>query len=82
MKRKLIWIGKSRGVRLPARLIAAAGLSDDVEINLRAGAIVISSSSRVRVGWAAAAKRAHARNEDRLLDPPTGTRFDDEAWKW
>jgi antitoxin component of MazEF toxin-antitoxin module len=81
MKAKLFRIGKSLAVRLPARLIAKAGLSDDIEINVRAGAIVISSS-QVRAGWAQAAKLAHARNDDRLLDPPISTRFDREEWRW
>jgi hypothetical protein len=24
----------------------------------------------------------HDRDEDRLLDPPTPTRFDEKEWKW
>jgi antitoxin MazE len=82
MKARIVQIGNSRGVRLPKPLLAEAHLSDEVEIVARNGAIVISSAPRPRAGWADAAKRARARGDDRLLDPPTSTRFDDEEWKW
>jgi antitoxin MazE len=82
MKARIVRIGNSRGVRLPKPLIAEAGLSEEVELRVRNGAIVISSVSRPRVGWGEAARRIRERDEDRLLDAPTGTRFDDEDWKW
>ena len=82
MKTRIVRIGNSQGVRLPKPLIAEAGLSDEVEIRARNGAIVISPASRPRAGWADAAKRARAGEEDRMLDAPTATRFDDEEWKW
>jgi antitoxin MazE len=82
MKARVVRIGNSRGVRLPKPLIAEAGLPDEVEIRARNGAIIISAASRPRVGWAEAAKRAHIRDEDRLLDAPTRTRFDDDEWEW
>ncbi len=82
MKARIVRIGNSRGVRLPKPLIAEAGLSGDVEIRARNGAIVISPASRPRAGWGEAARRVRERDEDRLLDAPTGTRFDDAEWKW
>ena len=82
MKARIVRIGNSRGVRLPKPLIAEAGLSEEVEIRARNGVIVISPAARPRAGWAEAARRIRERGEDRLLDAPTGTRFDDEEWKW
>ena len=82
MKARIVRIGNSRGVRLPKPLLAEARLSDEVEIVARNGTIVISSAARPRAGWREAAKRAHARNDDKLLDPPTSSRFDEEEWKW
>ncbi len=46
MKTRLVSIGNSRGVRLPKPLIEEAGLSDEVEIRVRAGAIVIAPGPR------------------------------------
>jgi antitoxin MazE len=82
MKARIVRIGNSRGVRLPKPLIAEAGLSEEVEIRARDGVIIISSVSRPRGGWGEAAMRVRERDEDRLLDAPTGTRFDDQEWQW
>ena len=82
MKTKLVRIGNSRGVRLPKPLIQEAGLTDEVEVQVRDGALIIRSAVRPRAGWAEAAKRLRQRGQDRLLDPPTATRFDDVEWRW
>jgi len=59
-------------------LIEAAGLGDEVEIQVRDQAIVITSRTAPRSGWADAARRMRAQSDDRLLDEPTRTRFDAE----
>jgi len=82
MKTHLIRVGNSRGVRLPKPLIEQAGLTDQVELRVRDGAIVIARVASARSGWAEAARRMRERDEDRLLDPPTPTRFDERQWKW
>jgi antitoxin MazE len=81
MKARLIRIGNSRGVRLPKPLIEEAGLTEDVELRVRDGVVVIMSTARPRAGWGEAAKHMRQRDEDRLLDEPTPTRFE-EDWKW
>lgn len=80
MKARLVRIGNSYGVRLPKRLLAKAGLSDEVEIRVCEGAIVITSSERPRVGWAEAARKLRKRGDDRLLNMPSSTRFDEKEW--
>jgi antitoxin MazE len=82
MKARIVRIGNSRGVRLPKPMIAEAGLSDEVELSARAGAIIISCATRPRTGWREAAQRVRDTDGDQLLDEPTSTRFDDEQWKW
>jgi antitoxin MazE len=82
MKARLIRIGNSRGVRLPKPLIEEAGLQEEVEVQVRGNALVISSSNRPRAGWAEAARQLRERGEDRLLDEPTRTRFDEQEWRW
>lgn len=81
-KTKLVRIGNSRGVRLPKPLIAQAGLADDVELVVRGNTIVIVTRRTVRQGWAEAAQRLHQSGGDQLTDPETGTRFDDDEWRW
>ncbi len=82
MKSKLVRIGNSRGVRLPKPLIDQAGLADQVELRVRKGAIIISPANGPRDGWAEAAKQLRERQEERLVDDLTPTRFDDDEWQW
>jgi antitoxin MazE len=82
MKARIVRIGNSQGVRLPRPLLAEAGLSDEVELSARDGAIVISRAKRPRAGWRDAAKRARETGADRLLDDAVPNRFDDDEWKW
>jgi antitoxin MazE len=82
MKTRLVRIGNSRGVRIPKPLIEEAGLSDEVELRVRRGSIVILPATRPRAGWSEAAELLRGRNEDLLLDEPTPTAFDEKEWKW
>jgi antitoxin MazE len=82
MKTRLVRIGNSRGVRIPKPLIEQAGLTDEVEMGLRDGAIVIQPAATLRSGWADAAKRMRQLDDDLLLDPPTATNFDEGEWEW
>jgi antitoxin MazE len=82
MKARLVRIGNSRGVRLPKPLIEEAGLREEVELRVREGAVVISSRREPREGWAEAARQMRGRGDDRLLDQPPCTRFDEKEWRW
>jgi antitoxin MazE len=82
MRTRLVRIGNSRGIRLPKLLISQAGLTEDVELHVKDGAIVIERASTPRAGWAQDAKEMHERDEDRLVAPTTPTRFDEEEWEW
>ena len=82
MTSRIVQIGNSRGIRLPKVLIEEAQLADEDELQAEPGRIVICRGNRPRAGWAAAARRMRERDEDRLLDPTTPTRFDQKEWKW
>ena len=82
MKAKLVQIGNSRGIRLPKPMIEEAKLNDEVDIHVREGAIVITSTRPARSGWAEAAKQLHDRKDDGLLNDCTATVFDETEWKW
>lgn len=82
MKTRLVRIGNSRGIRLPKLVIEEAGLSDEVELRVRRGAIVIAPAAGPRVGWGEAARRLRERGGDGLLEPGTPTRFDEQTWTW
>lgn len=82
VKTRIVRIGNSRGLRLPKTLIEQAALTDDVELHVEPGRLIVQSVREARVGWEEAAKRMHDAGDDRLLDEPTPTRFDSQEWKW
>jgi antitoxin MazE len=82
IRARIVKIGNSRGLRLPKALIEQAELSGEVELHAEPGRLIVQAVREVRVGWAEAAKRMRAAGDDRLLDEPTPTKFDEADWKW
>ncbi|HXV60424.1 MAG TPA: AbrB/MazE/SpoVT family DNA-binding domain-containing protein [Vicinamibacteria bacterium] len=82
MKTRLVRIGNSRGIRLPKPLIEQAGLSEEVELEVREGEIVITRPGSPREGWAEAAQALADRREDTLTDESIPTHFDLDEWHW
>jgi mRNA interferase MazF len=70
MKARLIQIGNSRGIRLPKPVIEEAGLDDEVQLQVRKGAIVIRPLRAPRSGWAQAARVLRENAGDRLVVSP------------
>ncbi|MBI3049778.1 MAG: AbrB/MazE/SpoVT family DNA-binding domain-containing protein [Acidobacteria bacterium] len=79
---RLVRIGNSRGIRVPRALLEQADLPEEVELQAQPGRLIVRAARRPREGWADAARRMRERNEDRLLDPVTPTRFDENEWRW
>jgi len=79
---RIVRIGNSRGIRVPKGLLEHAQLPDEVELQAEHGRLVVRAAHGPRAGWADAAKAMHVKGEDRLLDVPTRTRFDDQDWQW
>lgn len=82
IRARIIRIGNSRGLRLPKALIEQAELSEDVELHAERGRLIVQAVREPRVGWADAAKQVRQAGDDKLLDEPTSTRFDEEEWSW
>ncbi|MFN2315375.1 MAG: AbrB/MazE/SpoVT family DNA-binding domain-containing protein [Gemmatimonadales bacterium] len=82
MKTRIVRIGNSRGVRIPKPLLAQAGLGEEVELRVEAGAIRIEAIAASRAGWAEAAQQLVAAEGTGLLDEPTLNRFDTDEWEW
>jgi antitoxin MazE len=82
MKSRLVSIGNSRGVRLPKPLIEEAGLSEEVDLEVRGNTIVIAASRAPRAGWADAAARLRKHGGDVIDAPTPPTRFDQREWRW
>ena len=79
---RIVAIGNSQGVRLPKAVLAASGLSGDVEIETGDGEVVIRAVRHPRDGWEKAAREMHSNGDDVLLDPETPTKWDRTEWEW
>lgn len=79
---RIVQIGNSKGIRVPKMLLEHAQLPDDVELQAEHGRLIVRAARAARAGWADAAKSMHARGDDRLLDAPTSSQFDDKEWQW
>jgi antitoxin MazE len=82
MKTRIVRIGNSRGIRIPKPMLEEADLPEEVELRAEPGRLIIQAAHHPRRGWADAARRMRKRNDDKVMDPPTATRFDREEWEW
>jgi len=61
-------IGNSLGVLIPKPVLAQVGLSEQAELTVERGAIVLRKPrGAARLGWAEAAEAVAAQAEDKLL---------------
>jgi antitoxin MazE len=67
MKTTLISIGNSRGVRIPKPFIEQCGLSEEVEMDVQDGTILIHAPRQPRSGWSEAFKLMACSCNDKLI---------------
>jgi antitoxin MazE len=79
---RIVPIGNSKGIRVPKMLLEHAQLPEEVELEAEHGRLIVRAARAARAGWAEAARSMHAQGDDRLLDAPTSSRFDDKEWQW
>jgi antitoxin MazE len=82
MKASVIQIGNSRGVRIPKAVLEQVGFQDEVEMEVRGSQLVIRAANHARAGWDAAFAKMAERGDDKLLDAPTSTKWDETEWRW
>jgi len=85
MKTKVVKIGNSRGIRIPKSLIHESGLTEDVELELGDGQIIIKPVYVNRANWDAAFKKMAKNKDDVLMEPQSlykATSWDKEEWDW
>lgn len=82
LRTKLIKIGNSQGLRLPKTLLEQSGILGEVEIELQADGLMIRpiAPRQVRSGWDRSFAEMAERGDDRLLDEPTATLWEETEW--
>jgi antitoxin MazE len=82
VRSKVIKIGNSRGIRIPHIMLEQAGLTDEVEMKVDGDKLIIHSSYHPRHGWENLFTAMAKQSDDRLLDEPLPTQWDEEEWTW
>ena len=79
---KIVRIGNYRGLHIPKVFLEEASLTDRVAPRAEPGKPTVSAVRSPRSGWTEAAGEAHVAGDDRLVDPPSQTHFDESDWRW
>ena len=82
VRSKAVKIGNSRGIRIPKTLLEQADLTDEVEMTVEGNRLVIQSVRHHRQGWEAKFVEMVQHGDDRLLDEPVTTHWDESEWIW
>ena len=84
MKALLVSIGNSRGVRIPKPLIEQCGLTDEVDLDVQDGTILIRAPRvRPRAGWTDAFARMAREGDDKPAESRfPSTQWDEDEWEW
>jgi antitoxin MazE len=84
MRAALVRIGNSRGIRIPKPLLEQCHFVDEVDIEVRADALVVRPAGAPRRGWDEAFRSMAARGDDSLLDSNRSAEssWDQTGWEW
>ncbi|OGN74467.1 MAG: MazE family transcriptional regulator [Chloroflexi bacterium GWB2_49_20] len=82
VRTKVIKIGNSRWVRIPHTMLEEAGLTDKVEMKVDGDKLIIHATHLPRHGWENLFAVMANQGDDRLLDEPLSTQWDEEEWTW
>ncbi len=80
MKTTVRKIGNSRGVLIPAPLLAACGITNEIDLRLEDGRLVIEPVRELRAGWFPAEPLISEADPDVWQGEPSSS--DDSEWVW
>jgi len=75
-------VGNSRGVLIPAAMLAECQIEATVNLTVEAGRLVITPVQNPRAGWFEAATEIAARGEDEPVWPVMFEDEDNGEWVW
>jgi antitoxin MazE len=81
MKVNLVKIGNSQGVRIPKTLIDQCGFGEEIELEVKEGALVLRPVQHNRQGWGEAFAKL-AKSEEPLLPDHMSGEWDESEWTW
>jgi antitoxin MazE len=82
MRVRLVRIGTSRGIRIPAAVLRRLGFEGEIDLRIRGRKLVLSRHRRPRKGWDQAFAAMARRGDDRLVHGEQLHASADEEWIW
>lgn len=82
MKARIIAIGNSKGLIIPATMLKQLALEEDVEIEVEDGALIVRPKKVARVGWEDQIKRAVKQGDNDKSLPDFFADETLEDWTW
>jgi antitoxin MazE len=79
MRTTLRKVGNSRGVLIPAAFLSACQISNEIELRLEGGRIIIEPVTTVRQGWFDGYQAA---NDTEAWAGMAETATEEEDWQW
>ena len=82
---KVIKIGNSRGIRIPKSIIEQSHLTNEVELEIKNGNILIKAINKKRENWDSVFNLMSINKDDVLLDSENldnQSSWDDDEWVW
>ncbi len=77
----IVKIGNSKGVRLPSIVLKECNITDQVNIEVSDGKIIMYPVMQPRAGWEKAFRKMHAAGEDKQIISE-GVSDELEDWEW
>ncbi|MBE7382459.1 MAG: AbrB/MazE/SpoVT family DNA-binding domain-containing protein [Leptolyngbya sp. SIO1E4] len=81
IRTRVVKIGNSQGIRIPKPLLEQSGISEEVEIEIQEGCLILRATG-VRAGWEAAFAAMAEHQDDRLLDDGGTSEWELQEWQW
>jgi len=82
MQTRIIRIGNSKGVRIPAHILQQCKIEDLINLEIIDGKIVISSAVKPRCGWNEQFRLMNKNGDDKLLIDDSLGAGEEDDWTW
>jgi len=79
---RLVKVGNARGIRIPKSMIEELGFECEVELVVAEDHLEVRHGRKPREGWDAAFRGMAECGDDKMLDEPTATAWDEQGWEW
>ena len=78
----LVSIGNSKAICIPEIILSQCQFGNVVELQIEANHLEIHAVKPPRTGWNEQFARMAGHGDDKLLDNPTPTKWDETEWEW